>query len=209
MIKALRRKKSLPHIKWCLLLIFQLLPLLQLHGQFRPGGTNQKSLDLRPASSNPYDFGSTVDEILQDASDTSSYDPLTVMQLRMLKEDAQPSWNPEDIDPYKTRRAVEKALAIELGSHLSRQLMKSELRDTYRNTLRAYKRLQDRFRYSLQSDGESMALSRKNEGRKLLELNVEFNLKRGVDPQIRIGDAVRFRYDYLYERTMLEFGFNF
>ena len=55
----------------------------------------------------------------------------------------------------------------------------------------------------------ALALTRKRVGRKLLELNMEFNVKRGLDPQIRIGDTLRFRYDYLYDRTMLELGFNF
>jgi len=172
------------------------------------GQSNPKSLNLssRPAA-DPYEF--TVGDILSSTSDTNLYDPLTIQQLRLLKEDAQPSWDPDDIDPDKTRRVVEKAMAIELGRTLAWQIQRSELRDLYNDTSRALKRLQQRFRYSLQSDGNSLSVSRRKQGRKLLELNMEFNVKRGLDPQIRIGDSLRFRYDYLYDRTMLEYGFNF
>ncbi len=193
------------------LAIFTALWTSTAHAQNSSSGIHRKSLDLNPSASNPYEFslGSTVDDILQDTSDTNLYDPITIGQLRLLKEDAQPSWEPDDIDPYKTRRVVQKAFAIQFGRSISRQIMQSDLRETYRYSLQAYKRLQEVFRYSLQSDGESLAVSRLPKGRKLLELNMEFNVKQGFDPQIRIGDSLRFRYDYVYDRTLLEFGFNF
>ena len=57
-----------------------------------------------------FSLGSTVDDILQDTSDTNLYGPLPGQQA--AEEDAQPSWEPDDIDPYKTRRVVQKCHTI-------------------------------------------------------------------------------------------------
>ena len=187
--------------------------LLQLASADAQSPTGAKTLNLGTQSGtaiyNNERLGTSLDNILTSTSDSSLYDPLTVGQLRMLMEDAQPSWDPSGYDPDKTRRLGEKALAMQLGQSISRQIKESELRDTYNSLMRLYKQIKQSFRYSVQTDGDSFEVSRKKKGRKLLELNVDFNLKHGMDPQLRVGENFRFRYDYLYDRTMLEYGLKF
>jgi hypothetical protein len=142
-------------------------------------------------------------------ANTSAYHPLTLAHLRLLKEVAQPTLHPEDYDPDMTKIVVQKVLAIQSGRALSRLVEGSELRQTYRAAMTDIKALQNRFRYSLQSDGEGVAVSRQKLGRKLMELNLELNVRQGFDPQIHFGKDVRFRYDYLRQRAMLEYGFEF
>lgn len=156
-----------------------------------------------------FSFDGQVDEIITTSADTTLYDPLTIEHLKRLKEQAQPFWNPDDIDPEKTRRVVEKALALQTTTSVSRLVKKSELQDTYRHLYRSFKRFKDTFRYSLQSGSNGLSISNRPEGQNLVEFNMEFNAKHGLDPQLRIGDAVRFRYDYVERRPLLEYGFNF
>lgn len=166
--------------------------------------------DGAAAHTNPYGF--TVDsafDILNDTASTDLYDPITISTLRRLKEDAQPAWDGDDIDPEKTRRVVERAFAIQSGRNLSSTIEKSELKPLYQDIKDGLKEVQDTFRYSVQSNGDSLAVSRKKKGEKLLELNVELSLKQGLDPQFKLGENVRFRYDYSNQRPLLEYGFKF
>ncbi|MGI6525747.1 MAG: hypothetical protein ACOX2O_10750 [Bdellovibrionota bacterium] len=175
----------------------------------QPPQANGKVLNLNSEDRGMYNFRLTasIDDLLVDSDD--KYDPITINQLRMLKEEAQPSWHPDDVDPYQLRRVAQKALTIEVGRAFSKRINGSELRPTYRAALRTYHSIQERFRYSIQDNGDAITFSRKNKGKKLLELNLDLNLKRGLDPQILIGDFMRFRYDYVYKRAMLEYGFDF
>ncbi|MEZ4754852.1 MAG: hypothetical protein R3A13_11195 [Bdellovibrionota bacterium] len=79
----------------------------------------------------------------------------------------------------------------------------------YHELKKSFSTFQNFFRYSLQNKGDQLTVSKKETGRKLLELSVELNLKKGIDPQIRIGENTRFRYDYYTKGAMLEYGFNF
>jgi len=159
--------------------------------------------------SNSFSLSTAVDDILNSETDTSFDDSLTIKNLSRLKEEAQPSWNPDDIDTDQTRRVVEKAFAIQSARSLNVLIKRSDVGDYYRDVIKGVKGIQKLFRYSLQSDGSSVTVSKKRKGSKLLELNLQFNVNQGVDPQITIGDAMRFRYDYVYNRPMLEYGFDF
>jgi hypothetical protein len=191
---------------FCLGMVCFFIPLFALA---QPPQANGKVLNLNSEDRGMYNFRLTasIDDLLVDSDD--KYDPITINQLRMLKEEAQPSWHPDDVDPYQLRRVAQKALTIEVGRAFSKRINGSELRPTYRAALRTYHSIQERFRYSIQDNGDAITFSRKNKGKKLLELNLDLNLKRGLDPQILIGDFMRFRYDYVYKRAMLEYGFDF
>ena len=167
------------------------------------------SLQALEASTYDFSFSSQFDTILNNSADTDLSDPISIENLRRIKEDAQPPWNPEDIDPLRTRRAVEKAFALQTTSQVIRLLEKSDLRDTYHAIKRSYDKFRDAFRYSLQTDGDSVSVSKSEKGEKLLELNIEFSAKRGIDPRINLGESVRVRYDYTYDATLLEFEFSF
>jgi hypothetical protein len=56
---------------------------------------------------------------------------------------------------------------------------------------------------------EGLTISKTSKGTSLLELDLQFNASKGVDPQIKIGEFMRFRYDYVDKRPMLEYGLNF
>ena len=170
-----------------------------------------KSLGAFDDHANAYDFtfSSEIDKLLSNSADTNLYDPLTLMQLRVLREDAQPSYEPFDANPYETRRVVEKALAIQSTTTLVPVIKKSELGDTFRAIERSFKAFTDRFRYSLQDSPNGWTVSRENKGEKLFELNLRVNLSQGLDPQIRFGDNLRLRYDWMEKQSLLECGFEF
>ncbi|MDC0357342.1 hypothetical protein OAO01_00870 [Oligoflexia bacterium] len=186
-----------------------LLPI-SAYSQKRPVKKNlNDSFESVDASTYDFSFTSAFDSIIGSSTDTDLYEPLTIGNLRRLKDRAQPAWNPDDIDPYRTRRVVEKAFAIQTGRNLNKLLIRSELRDVYREIKQGLVSFRNLFRYSLQTDGSSYQVSKKNVGKKLLELNLEFNAHQGVDPQIKIGELIRFRYDYVQKRPLLEYGFDF
>jgi len=138
-----------------------------------------------------------------------AYNPLTLANLRLMKEVAQPKHRPEDYDSDLSERIVSKMLTIQTSRSLSTLIQQSELRQSYISAIRTIKRIQERFRYSLQNKGDALTLSRQNEGRKIMELNLDFNLRQGVDPQINFGKYFRMRYDFIANRSMLEFGLEF
>jgi hypothetical protein len=203
---AVASARSLPVI--CVSALF-VLPV-SANAQNQP--PTQKNLRETLGAQKPGTYDFTLDsafDILNDTTNTDLYDPITISTLRRLKEDAQPAWNPEDIDPDLTRRVVERAFAIQSGRNLSNLINRSELQTTYKSIKQGLKSVQDTFRYSVQNTGNGVEVSKQKQGRKILELNMEFNLKQGLDPQIKIGESVRFRYDYTSKRPVLEYGFRF
>ncbi|MBX7144415.1 MAG: hypothetical protein K1X79_08205 [Oligoflexia bacterium] len=156
-----------------------------------------------------FSFASTFDKIFTTSASTDLYDPITIQTLKTLRDEAIPRYNPEDVDAGLVRRVAEKALAIQSGRGFSRLVAGSELRGPYLGLMDELRAIQDIFRYSIQSTGEQVVLTRERKGKRLVELSLEFNLKQGVDPQIRFGDSVRFRYDYISKTPLLEYGFTF
>lgn len=173
---------------------------------------NKRGLGSASASSisgyNP-NFTSTLGTFIREDGDQKSYHPLTIRELRLLQENSQPYWGNEEAEKERVERATQKAFAIQSAHHLSFVLKDSELRHVYRDIQDSLKSIRNYFKYSLQSDGSTMKLSRTVEGQKILELNLEFNLKQGVDPQLRIGEYMRLRYDYAYDGTFLEYAVDF
>lgn len=160
------------------------------------------------AATETLDLTATVDRLINFSTDTDLYDPLTVQRLRAMQEEAQPRTNSTDLDPELTRRVAERALAIQSGRTVAQVLEKSELRSAFRELRSQIRSFQDLFRYSLQQEPDGLTVSRQSTGKKLLELNVDLNLKNGLYPSIRIGDAVRFRLADDYRTPMLEYGIN-
>ncbi|NLF25678.1 MAG: hypothetical protein GX589_08505 [Deltaproteobacteria bacterium] len=138
-----------------------------------------------------------------------AYNQLTLANLRLMKEVAQPSHRPDDYDSDLTERVVSKMLTIQSFRSVSALINKSELQQSYRSAIRGVKKLQSRFRYSLQSGKEGLTVSRRKVGKKLIEVNLDFNLHQGVDPQINFGKYFRVRYDFINNRSILEYGFEF
>ena len=137
------------------------------------------------------------------------YDPLSITRLRMLKQDSQPLHDPDDFDLFRTRRSVGKALAMQTGRALSNLFNTSELGPLYRSTLRTLKNFRQRFRFRLQRSEKGLILGTRNKGKTLLELNLNFDVKRGVDPELTIANTIKFRYDIVYKRSLVEYGFTF
>ena len=148
-------------------------------------------------------------QILKSSRDTSIYDPITLATLRRLRDEAQPINNSDDIDPGRTRNVAEKAFAIQAGRSFTDLMNGSELRDSFRSFQRSLSDIQDIFRYSLLRDDQGVSLSRSKNGQKLIELNLEISAKQGFDPQIRMGENLRVRYDYTSQVPLLEYGFRF
>ncbi len=146
---------------------------------------------------------------LRDSLYTELYDPLTIARLRRMQDEAKPQVGRDDYDADKTRDVAESAFAIQSGKTFVKVISKSDLRNVYQDVKRGFERVQSVFRYSVQSTGESMTFTRKRTGTRWLEFNVEFSPRTVLEPQLRIADVVRFRYDYSEQRPMLEYQFAF
>jgi hypothetical protein len=151
----------------------------------------------------------TFESILQDSVDTDIIDPISLDTLKRLKDEAQPPYNPLDYDPERTRKIAEKALSIQTSQTLVRTLKGSELQPLLRYAKRSMDLARDYFRYSLQDDGDGLTVSKKPKGKKLIELNMEFNASTGMDPQLRLGQSWRLRYDFVESTPLLEFRAQF
>ena len=166
-----------------------------------------------PVDLSLYDFnlGTEVNKIFTTGADTDLDDPLTIANLRQLKEAAQPSSGLfiEDIDPYEARRVVEKAFAMQSTRSVLRQVNESELRSTYVLLKQEMDQLLSWLRYSVQDDGESLSFQKENRGEKLLELSFQFSIGRGADPQVRFGDNFRLRYNYMENAPTFEYFVDF
>ena len=219
-----RRKRSsaegLPAVFWgalALLLLVTVIcgPVVSISGADElprapvPKGYRGGTSTLSDPAVYGFDFSETFDRAFSGTSTGDIYDPLTMSMLRRMADDAQPPDNPRDVDPTKSRQLVERVFAIQSSRNLAALLNRSELRPFYNEVRSTFKAFQDRFRYSVQDSSDGLTVSRKKNGRRLLELNLEINPKQGLDPQIRMGEHTRFRYDFLEQRPMLEYGFNF
>ena len=156
-----------------------------------------------------YSFERNMQDFIRPGNGKNQYDAEAMHQLSLLKQDAMPLLDADDFDIYRTERAATKALMMEGGHDVSNLLHDSELGSFYRQTLRSIREIQSMFRFSVQESHDGYVFSREQQGRKFLELDIQFDIKRGVDPQITIMDTVSFRYDPLYNRTVLEYGFRF
>ena len=154
-------------------------------------------------------FSTTLGTLIREKGGRNEYHPLTIKELKNLRENVEPFWSKEEADPERVDRATQKAFAIQGAHHFSYLIKTSDLRFVYRDIQDSMRSIKDFFKYSVQTDGDSMSLSREEKGEKILELDLEFNLKQGVDPQIRIGQHMRFRYDYTYDGTFLEYAVDF
>ncbi len=175
---------------------------------------NKRGLSSSSGGSGSYSnsatgFDTTFSSMMTDGSNNKAFDPLVIKQLRLLQEDAAPRWDPDDYDEEIRERASQKGFVIETVRNLDAVVKNSELKFFYSGLKRDFKAIRNYFAYSLQTDGEEYSVSRERQGKKLLELNMEFNLKQGIDPQIRIGESYRIRYDYTYRSTMLEYVLDF
>jgi len=209
-INAVSRRCTLP-LLLCLSLVSVLVLGAVAHADDISRAPVGKSLQTGPSLDTTYQLklGSTLDRMLSETSTSDIHDPLTISSLKRLKEQALPSWNPNDIDPERTRGVAERALAIQTGRTINELLMNSELRSTYQAVRRAFTDLQDTFRYSVQQGDKGFKVSQGPKKSKLIEFNLEVNPKEGLDPQLRIGEHTRFRYDLSSQAPMLEYGFNF
>lgn len=178
-----------------------------------PSTRQAKSLRTAAISetSRTYDFnlGSTFDKILSETASTDLYDSFTVMTLKRMQAEAQPAWDPAGIDPDLTRQVAERAFSIQAGRTIVATLKKSDLRETYRDVISCFTTIQEALRLTLKDTGSSWSMSKKAPGKKLIEFKVEFNMRHGLDPQLNMGETMRFRYDTASRGPLLEYGFAF
>lgn len=157
-----------------------------------------------------FDLSNQINTLFDSSLDTDIYDPMTIESLRRQKDDVQPYWeNDQDYDPYESRKLVEKAAAIEFSNRFITLIKGSDLRPTFKAVKRQVNNFRETFKYSVQDSGEGYAVSKESKGEKLIELNLELDAKQGLDPQLRIGDNWRLRYDIFNDSSVLEFSKNY
>ena len=155
---------------------------------------------------NNSNLNSTIDEL---TDDSGTLDPNTLWMMKGLTDVTQPFWDPYDVDYTRNDRAVQKAFTVQSGKYLSSVVKNSELKSTFVYLKQTLDDVKSIFRYSIQSDGTNTYISREQKGKKILELSMEFNLSQGLDPNVKLGENLRFRYDYVNKRPLFEFGFSF
>lgn len=168
-----------------------------------------RSLTNTRQTSYAVETGTGFDEFFVGSVDSTLFDSFTLMQLRGMKEEAQPSFNREDYDEDVLRYVVQKSFVIQSAGSITPVINRSDLRPAFQAIRRGLKQVTDTVRYSLQTDGNSLRVDNKPRGKKLLELELRITPKQGFDPQLRIGDYVRFRYDWREKTNLCEFGFDF
>lgn len=171
--------------------------------------TNTRSLSSDESTTYDFSFGEELNRILATSAEGDIFDPLTLMNLQLMKEEAQPSWSREDVDAEKLRVVVQKTFAIQTARYTLPVIKDSELGTYYKSIERSIKSFTDLFNYSLQQSGSGLKVAKEKRGRKLAEFRLSLSPRSGLDPQIRIGDNSRLRYDWVAKRSMLEFGFTF
>jgi hypothetical protein len=155
-----------------------------------------------------FDLDSAV-EVLSDSTEIDLYDPLTLATLKRLKADATPPYDPYDIDPVRTRHVVEKALAIQAGKTMANLLRTSDLRDFHRLVLKNLDFLQGLLTFSVSRGHDGLNAGHTPDGESLFAFNLRMSVRDGFDPQIRLSDSLRFRYDLGERQTLLEYGIGF
>lgn len=156
-----------------------------------------------------YSFESSFNDFIHPRSRQDGYDSNSLHRLQLLHQDAAPLLNPDDFDLDRTRRATTKALMMEGGHSVSMLVHNSELGSIYRSALRSFKRIQSQFRYSIQESHTGYEVAREKRGKKIIELDLQFDIKRGVDPQLTFWDTIHFRYDPIYKRAIIGYDFRF
>ncbi len=175
----------------------------------------QKRINVRnyqeSSSSEPsrFSLAPQFSDIFDSSIDSDLYDPRGLAHLRYLKDQAQPWWDPDGIDPDETREVVQRVLVIRSAQSVVPVIKRSDLKETYRDMKQAYRSVTDTFRYSVQDQGNSILISKEHQGEKLIELNLELDVNTGFDPALNIGDDLRLRYDWLKATPLLEFEINF
>ena len=162
-----------------------------------------------PNQGNSYYSGadSNLDRLLEPSG--KAFDPLSLMTLRRMQAEAGPAWDPAGVDPDLSRDAAEKAFALQAGHSLSTTLRSSDLRQTYKDVVSTLFDIQSLLRASLTDTGGSYAITKRHSGKKLVELGFEFSFRRIIEPQLRIGGALRLRYDHRAQRPLVEYSFSF
>lgn len=152
---------------------------------------------------------STIDSILSSTPRTDIYDPLVLHSTRRLEERIMPRGDINNFDDSLANRAAQKVFVVQGTREMLSTLQRSEFRELYYGGRDLFNAFRNTFRYSLQSDGGGYSVSRESSGEKLIEFNVELDMKQGFDPQLRFGEGFRVRYDYIRGQPLLEFGVEF
>jgi hypothetical protein len=164
---------------------------------------------LSPSRDHTLDTDSTyridVSGRLTEPLTTNLYDPLTIARLKRMQEMVAPQINIDDVDVEQTRSITEDALAIQSGRSAVRLIERSELQPLYRSIKDEFSAIQDALRFGVQQTPNGVSFTRKRKGRRLVELQVQFDPKTVLEPQLKIGDAVRFRYDFDQGEAIMEF----
>jgi hypothetical protein len=183
--------------------------LIAAHSLAAPPKKPGKGLGGRSSFVEPSISSFDADVIGESGISTDLHDPMVTHNLRRLQERTMLLGDEDNYDDEIGDRAAKKALAVQGSRDFIRLIKQSELRGTYYWIRDLFASFQDSTRYSLQDTGKSMTVSRSKSGEKVIEMNMEFNSKQGLDPQFNIGESFRLRYDFIEERTLFEFGVDF
>ncbi|MCO6430437.1 MAG: hypothetical protein J5J00_06200 [Deltaproteobacteria bacterium] len=149
------------------------------------------------------------DVVSFDIQDFHRYDRRSIKLFERLIEVSQPRWNPRDADPDQDERAAHRAFTVQAGRGASILVKGSELYPAFLSVKRGLDDIRDSVRFSVQADEASLVVSKERRGHKILEFNLEFNVSQGLDPRIRIGELVTFRYDLIDRMSILEYELDF
>lgn len=162
-------------------------------------------------NSDSYDYSASdaLGGIIENSANTDLYDPITLGELRILKERAQPSTSKDDIDPDEIRYIGEKALAIQSSTTLLPLIRNSEIGFALSSLESGYLYISQFFRVKLNHTGERLIISREDDSLTLIELNIKMSISNGLDPQLRLSENIRMRYDWKKAIGFIEYAEDF
>lgn len=138
-------------------------------------------------------------------STRSLFDEYYVGNISRIAEQASISDRPEDFDEEQASKAGQRALTMRISDSIHRNLLTSDLRPYYKSTVKEVIRLRKKINYSLQSNGAALSVSNKRKGKKLLEFDLEPNLKSVASPILRILNIGQIKVDPADQSVMYEF----
>ncbi|MCB0319888.1 MAG: hypothetical protein KDD60_03120 [Bdellovibrionales bacterium] len=161
-----------------------------------------------------------LENIWQGYTNSDAYEQFTLGTLYRLKDQAQPTWDPENIDPIESRRLVKKALAIQGIGTFSQMLRQSELQPEFDSLRRTIKTVRETIRFSLNDSPSGLSVDRGRPkrsssqegldlGSPVAEFRLDLSPKSGFDPQIIFTESLRLRYNLLRDISMLEYNIQF
>jgi hypothetical protein len=115
-----------------------------------------------------------------------------------------------DLDESKTRSFTQKLIFFQVADSVTNFVKGSKLEEVYKEFVDKLKAASDATTVQVGQTGSGdLKLVRNHSSGQLIEFKLHASMKNGIEPQLKLTDAVRFRYDVLDNDALLEYRVDF